>query len=351
VPRRILILITDLEIGGTPTVVRELATRLHDPPQVHVEVAVLKDLGPIGAFLRSRGLEVTALDARTALSLPRAVLKLRRLIQAHQIDTVFSFLVHANVVASLAKPKGVRLFQSIQTTQERPRWHWTAQTLVAGKAERIVVPSRSVAQVAAQRCSIDPERCTVIPNAIDPDAFPLSPITQAPPAIYPVGFIGRLDPVKRIPDLIDAMMPLQDRAHLDIFGDGPERQRITRMGLRTGCFTLHGSIEDPKMALSRIGLLVLPSEAEGFGLVLIEAMAAGVPVVATDAPGIRDVVQQEINGLLVPVGKPERLSQAIARVIRDWDLRKRLIESGLRTVREKYAWSIVLPQYRRLLDA
>jgi len=85
-------------------------------------------------------------------------------------------------------------------------------------------------------------------------------------------------------------------------------------------------------------------------LVLIEAMAAGVPVVATNAPGIRDVVQHEENGLLVPVGDVDALRQAIKRVVGDAALRARLIENGLRTVRERYTWEVVLPRYRELLS-
>jgi glycosyltransferase involved in cell wall biosynthesis len=83
--------------------------------------------------------------------------------------------------------------------------------------------------------------------------------------------------------------------------------------------------------------------------VLIEAMAAGVPVIGTDVPGIRDVVQNGVNGLLVPVANPPALSAAIQRVIGDRGLRDRLIEGGLHTVRERYTWDVVLPQYRALL--
>jgi glycosyltransferase involved in cell wall biosynthesis len=348
VPRRILLLITDLEIGGTPTVVRELAMRLSGP-EAHVEVAVLKDLGPGGAYLRSRDFTVTPFEARDPLALPRVVRRLIRLIREHRIDTVVSFLIHANLAASLAVGRDVRLFQSIQTTQARPKWHWTAQALIASRARRIIVPSPSVAQVAAERSAIALDQFEVIPNAINPDDFPRSQVPSTPPSLYPIGFIGRLDPVKRIPDLIDAVMPLSDRASLDIYGAGPEHERIRRIGARTGCFTLHGEIASPARALSTMGLLVLPSEAEGFGLVLIEAMAAGVPVIATDVPGIRDVVRHEVNGLLVPAAAPADLTKAIERIIEDRALRERLIENGLRTVRENFIWDIVLPRYRRLL--
>jgi hypothetical protein len=84
VPRRILLLITDLEIGGTPTVVRELATRLRSD-DVHVEVASLKTRGPVGAELVSSGVDVTALNARSMLELPLVARRLRQLILDRRI--------------------------------------------------------------------------------------------------------------------------------------------------------------------------------------------------------------------------------------------------------------------------
>jgi glycosyltransferase involved in cell wall biosynthesis len=347
--RRILLLITDLEIGGTPTVVRELALRLRELPDVQIDVASLKDIGPVGALLAAQGVPVRPMNASWSLSFPLVVRRLRKLIVDKQIDTVMSFLVHANVIAAFATPRGVRLFQSIQTTQPRPKWHWLAQRLVFNRAERIVVPSPSIAAVAQSRSSIPSERVTVIPNAVDADAFPLSEIPRSNPEHYPIGFIGRLDPVKRIPDLIDAVLPLSDRVTLDIFGDGPERIRLERQINSTGSIALRGTVRSPQEALARIGLLVLPSEAEGFPLVLIEAMAAGVPIVATNAPGIRDVIEDGVNGLLVPIGDRDALSAAIERIVDDVALRARLIENGLRIVRARYTWQTVLPMYRELL--
>ena len=150
-PRRILLLITDLEIGGTPTVVRELALRLHAPPEVEVEVACLAKWGPVADQIKAAGLPVTSLDARGPRHLPRVVRRLRTLVRERGVDTVFSFLVHANFVAALASRKltGVQFLQSIQTTQPRPRWHWRLQRHIWKYAEVVVVPSDSVAEAAS----------------------------------------------------------------------------------------------------------------------------------------------------------------------------------------------------------
>ncbi len=94
---------------------------------------------------------------------------------------------------------------------------------------------------------------------------------------------------------------------------------------------------------------MLPSAAEGFGLVLIEAMAAGVPVVGTNVMGIRDVIRDGETGLLVGSDDEPGLAAAIDRVVGERNLRSRLIESAARYVRENFTWSQVLPKYRELL--
>ena len=356
-PRRILLLITDLEIGGTPTVVRELATRLHRPPGVHVEVACLSKWGPVADQIRDAGVTVTAFDATRSWQLPRVVGRLRRLVREHSIDTVFSFLVHANAVAAIAKPfcQGVRFLQSIQTTQPDPPWHWKLQRAAHRAAEKVVVPSRSVAEVAQKWSRVPPDKIAVIPNAVDPDEFDLAPAPE-PSLPFSIGFIGRLDPVKRVTLLLEALEidddddHFTDLFHIEIYGDGPERATIERrareLGL-SGRVTLHGPVADPKAALKGLHVLALPSIAEGFGLVLIEAMAAGVPVVAADVPGIRDVVRHQETGLLVD---PTRRRTFRAHLFGAAHVfREKLVENGLREVRERFSWDVVLPQYRALL--
>lgn len=359
--RRILLLNTDLEIGGTPTVVRELAIRLRDATSAHIEVAALSKTGPLSDQLAARGIRCTALGARGTWDLKIAN-TLHELLKRQKIDTVISFLIHANALAALARLRypRARYFQSIQTTQPNPTWHWVLQRIVHHAAEKIIVPSPSVASVARSRSGIPAAKIAIIPNAIDPADFQRGtggpPVKdyygQAAHATTHIGFIGRLDPIKRIPDLLHAMSILPATIHLHIFGQGSQRNRIestiATLHLQNRV-TLHGVISHPQEALNQIDLLVLPSDAEGFGLVLIEAMAASIPVVATNAPGIRDVVIDNQTGLLVPPRSPEQLARAIARLLNDADLKKRLIENAAAELRRRFTWDIVLPQYIRLL--
>jgi 2-deoxystreptamine N-acetyl-D-glucosaminyltransferase/2-deoxystreptamine glucosyltransferase len=218
------------------------------------------------------------------------------------------------------------------------------------------VPSESAAAAARDWAYIAAEKIVVIPNAVDVRSYQCdaaaSGACQRKNSPFRVGFIGRLDPVKRVVDLVRAAAVLGERATVDIYGEGPDRPAIQREIDSSGVgrlVRLHGVISGPREALGKLDALVLPSDAEGFGLVLIEAMASGVAVVASDVAGIRDVVSDGVNGLLVPPRNPLVLAAAIVRLIDDEPLRRRLIAGGTAAVNERYDWSVVLPRYRQLL--
>jgi glycosyltransferase involved in cell wall biosynthesis len=350
---RILLLITDLELGGTPTVVRELAVRLRRTG-ADIEVACLSKWGPVADQLRDKGVPVTAMNA----SGPRDLLvswRLTGFIRDRKFNTVFSFLMHANAMAAAASLKmpDVRWIQSIQTTQPWPKWHWMVQRFAQKCAETIVVPSTSVARIANAWAGVPEGKIVVIPNAIDLADWTdsQSPVPANDPRPYPITFLGRLDPIKDVPTLVLAVAKLAPLVHLHIYGEGSDRKRIEQAIEQTKApVTMHGTIASPQAALSQSGLLVLPSLAEGFGLVLIEAMAAGVPVVATDVPGIRDVVRDGETGLLVPAGDPESLAAAVKRIVEHRAIRQMLVATAKRDLSERFTWTAVIDEYRQLLQ-
>lgn len=354
--QRILLFNTDLELGGTPTVVREIATRLSATGDTDIEVACLAGAGPVADQLRSAGVAVTAFDCTSSGQLFSAVEQLQALVRDRSITTVFSFLIHANTVAALASRKlpGVRFLQSIQTIQPKPRWHWWLQAMIHRRAERIVVPSSVVAEVAEQRCGIERAQIEVIPNAVDPAEFPRVEVFAQPK--LRLGYLGRLDSAKSPALLVEALRHLDDPTmELHYFGDGPARFEINgaivRNGLKSRAF-VHGPVAKPQVALKQIDVLCLPSWVEGFGLVLIEAMASGVPVIACDAGGVRDVIVHEENGLLVRDRKhaASEFANCVERLRNDDALRAAIAESGLATVREKFSWDRVIQQYKSLLQ-
>jgi glycosyltransferase involved in cell wall biosynthesis len=276
------------------------------------------------------------------------------LVRTGGFDTVFSSLVHANFIAARASRQlpGVRFLQSVQTVQPRPRWHWWAQRWAHRRAERVVVPSNAIVKFAGRQSGISESKFVVVPNAVDPADFPRVGVFQG--AKIRAGYLGRLDPAKNPGMLVQSIgFAAMPEAELHYFGDGPyrpalERAAAERRGERT--IVVHGSVARPQDALRLMDVLWQPSNVEGFGLVIIEAMASGVPVVASAAGAGEEIVRDRQNGFLAESQFQYRAyARALWQLRDDPALRKRIIEGGLRTVREKYTWDVVLPQYRKLL--
>ena len=345
---KLLLLNTDLAIGGTPTVVHELARRL---PALGVDthVACLGGPGPTAKQIVDDGIDVTAFNVGR-LQMRLAVRRLRDLVDQFQPDAVLSFLMHANVVAAMARRKrpGPTWWQSIQTTQPYPAWHWPLQRWAAKRAAGVIAPSRAIAEVAQMRCRVPNEKIEVIPNGIDAGTIVAIPAEPRGERLQ-VGFLGRLDPVKNLGVLV-AIAEARPEYDFHIFGDGPQRQTLddaiaTRTVLNV---RMHG-FADRQAALDELDVLVLPSFHEGFGLVLIEAMAAGVAVIGSGIPGIDEVIRHNETGLLVHSTAPDHWRDAIDE-LSDPQRRQMLASAALTDVRERFTWESIVPRYASILQ-
>jgi glycosyltransferase involved in cell wall biosynthesis len=176
----------------------------------------------------------------------------------------------------------------------------------------------------------------------------VTPALYAAPSREPAGqklmFVGRLVPRKEVPVLIEALMRVRASgrdAELDLVGDGPERERLEALAASTG---LRGAVRFLGMldeagvacALRKADVLVVPSSSEGLPVVIMEAMASGLPVIASEIDGIPELVRDGETGLLVPPCNPERLAEAIIRLLDDADLARRMGEAGRRLVAQHH---------------
>jgi len=338
--------------------VRDLGLRLRNPPDVEVEVACLSKWGPVADQLRDAGVRVTAFDARGARDLLRVVRELIRLTKDQQIDTVFSFLIHANTVAAIAsrKLRELTVIESIQTVQRRPKWHWWLQRRIHGRAKCVVVPSSAVARRARTDCGIPSDKVVVIPNGLEPSQFPRVEVFRDK-AVLRVGFLGRLDRVKGLEFFVQSVAfsafdGLRIEGH--IFGEGPERPRVEKairdFKAQDRVF-LRGAVQAPQVALREMDVLFFTGGQEGFGLVVIEAMASGVPVIAFASGGVTDILRDGENGILLgdDMFSYRFLNAKLHYLLTHPQDRDRMIERGLRTVADKYSWDIIIPKYRTLL--
>jgi glycosyltransferase involved in cell wall biosynthesis len=166
---------------------------------------------------------------------------------------------------------------------------------------------------------------------------------------FVVGYVGRLDRGKRIETLIRAFARLAiSGKRLCIVGEGPERERLQRLaselavGERVGFL---GFREDRLELMRGFHAFVLPSEHEGIPRCLMEAMALGVAVVASDIPGCRNLVEDGISGLLFAVGDESLLAQQVLRLAESPALRTELAQAGRQCVRAKYSAEVMASRY------
>jgi glycogen(starch) synthase len=187
------------------------------------------------------------------------------------------------------------------------------------------------------------DRVHTVPSGYDPGLFagPHGDVL-AGIARPRIGYVGRLAPQKRPDVLVEAFGRMRRRASLVVVGDGPDRGRVARLvaespvrdRITLGRFIPHRRVP---AVLAALDVLVLPSAYEEMGSVLTEAMAAGLPVVASEVGGIPEVVRHGITGLLVPPLDPDALADALDRLVADPVLRERLA-SGAREHAGSYAW-------------
>jgi len=189
-------------------------------------------------------------------------------------------------------------------------------------------------------------RIHVVRCGLDPDAFAPRPPDDKSPVSRPIRVltVGRLAPEKGQTILLQAIRDLIESGldvHCTIVGDGPERAHLEQLALRLGIdqrITFTGPVGQDRIAAfyDAAAVFVLPSLAEGLPVVLMEAMAKRLPVVATRIMGIPELVEDGVHGLLVPPGRPEPLAAAIAKLAADGNLRSRMGSEGRARIEKEF---------------
>jgi phosphatidyl-myo-inositol alpha-mannosyltransferase len=215
--------------------------------------------------------------------------------------------------------------------------------LVRSRLDVVIGVSRAALEYGA---APEMHRARIIPNGVDVELF-----ERAEPADLPPGrrllFVNRLDPRKGFAVAVEAFQSLARELPdlwLVVAGDGPERPAAQRLSkdLRERVLML-GAVPHEELPPYHAAADVFIGPARGgesFGIVLIEAMAAGLPVVASDIDGWREVVRDGIDGLLVHPSDPQALAASVRKVLEDPDLARRLGEAG-RVRAERYSWRTV----------
>jgi len=298
---------------------------------------------------------------------------LRRFIRDTRPEIVVSFLSYFSVLSAVrAAHVGARVVFNQQTPMSafledgdypwRGRWHRQLFSMVTrtgyAAADLVVTTSRGVASDLQTAFGVSTDHIRVIPNPVDlarvaqAATEPLDAAFQAQWTSPVIVAAGRLAEAKNYPLLIDAMAVLRQRipARLFILGqgelEGAIRARIAERGL-TDEVILCGFQRNPWKFIARADVLALTSHYEGFGNVLVEAMACGVPVIATASAGTRDIVRDGQNGVLVQAHTAEAVAEALARVLGD-NVQRAHMSAAAREHSSNFALNVVASQYDTL---
>ena len=285
------------------------------------------------------GVDVVRLRA-VGRSLVRLALALGSHVRQSRPDVIHTHLFDADLVGTLvARACGVRCCSTIHSgtffEARRHRWRYRCLALLVS---RFFTVSQALSDVLVQRCRVPAARVRVIRNGIDMTRFAPSPARDGAVTRGPIiGTLARLIPSKGIRILLDAMPHLLQKypeALLLVGGGGEEQEALERQARALGIpdrVVFVGPVQDPRNFYRRLDLFVLPSLDEGFGLVLLEAMVTGVPVIGTRVGGVPEILTHGVNGWLVEPGDSAVLAAGLRTLWADPVLRRQVAEEGRRT--------------------
>lgn len=356
VPRSLFFL-PDLNGGGAQRTTINLVRHWPDD-RPHPTLAVASASGAARVWLT--GIDPVDLGSGR---LRWSLLPLRRLIRRERPDIVFSTMVGANIVAA-ASMIGLRSppILVVRETSHRARSTLSfAQRAAIGHAYRravaVVALSEGVRMELLEYYRLKPERVIKIHNPVDVDAFH----SRASGSAHPwqgdgpmVVAAGRLVRQKGFDILLRAFayMPAAD-TRLAILGEGPDREAIATLAGELGLTNrvlMPGHVADPGPWYAHAATFVLSSRWEGFGHVLVEAMACGAPVVAFDCPhGPADIIEHGHTGLLVPPQDVHALAESLGRLVGNQEFAGRLRDAGQRAAR-RFSAPVIARTYATLFD-
>jgi glycosyltransferase involved in cell wall biosynthesis len=359
-------LVHTLNVGGAELLAGHLARRFRD--RYRVVFACLDEEGTGADKLRADGFPVEVVGRNPGLDW-RCGLRLADLWRRHAVDLVQA---HQYTPFFYALAARLRYRRPVLVFTEHGRHYpdfprtkrMVLNRFVIEPRDRVVAVGRSVKRALVKNEGIPAGRIHVIPNGIDVDRFAPAPAVRADvrrelglgPDAFAVLMVARLDPIKDHPTAVRACLTAAAEVpgvKLIIVGDGPERaaiERFVRDQKAEGVVTLLGTRSDVPRLLAGADTLLLTSVSEGIPLTVIEAMAAGLPVVCTAVGSLADVVRPGVDGYLAPARDAAALAGYLADLGGDPDLRADLGRQARQRAVAEFSEAGMADRYADLFD-
>ena len=352
----ILLVGDSLHVGGTEGQFVELACGL-DRSRWDVHVTCLRAAGPLRARLEAAGLEPWSSGPGSFKSpaMVTAVAALARRVRAHAIDLVHCFDFYSNVLGVLAAR--VARVPVIASQRELGDLRTLVQRLAYRVAMRLADYTVVNSEAVAARIAPGRSRVVVIPNGVDTARFaPAPPRPRRAGEPVTIGTLANLRPEKGLAHLLHAMCLVRaahPAARLVVWGGGPLHDDLQHLaaglGLGDGA-ELRGPTTTPEAALRALDVFVLPSLSEASSNVVLEAMATGLPVVATAVGGTPWLVDHEVSGVLVKPADASALAGAITRLVSEPARAARLGAFARAVVEARFSLGRMLARVQELYE-
>lgn len=349
--------------GGAETVFLQVATRLE--PARFRSAAVVSEPGWLSGRLRESGLEPLIVPAKGSFNV-QYLCALRRIARQTKADVIVAHLygsaLYASLLGTILSIPVVSVLHGHTDVAPSGRLSALKPAIVRCGSNAVVFVSGPLKKALEPHLRIPASRCVVIPNGVDTDVFrpgrdrSLRVELGLPDDTVLVGAIGNVRPPKAYEVLLRAihiLLARSTRFHLVIAGDcsGPLAEELLQLCHELGIerhVTFLGLRADVVRILNNLDIFVLSSTTEGFSIACIEAMACGVPVVATRSGGPEYILEGGC-GVLVPTGNPEALADAVAKVASSKDFGAAMTVMAMKRVHQEFSLSRMLTRYEELL--
>jgi glycosyltransferase involved in cell wall biosynthesis len=349
----ILHVIQNLRVGGTERLLQGLLPALRREG-VSSSVLCLSSGGEIADEVRGEGFEV-AVEGITSYWNPLQVARLRKIVSGRAPSLVHSHGSFANIATGFAcRGSGFPpLFTHHHTmwVEDLPRRQCWAEARASARARKVLCVSEAVRTSVVDAGIAPASRTAIVYNGIDTSRF----VPSARPGLGNILCVGSLAPHKGHVVLLDALPAVLEAiqgASLTLAGDGSEREALLARAVTLGVaerVRFAGLVGDVRPLLEEADLLVLPSvRREGLGIAVLEAMAAGVPVVASRCGGIPEVVEDGRTGRLVEPGDSGELARVIAEVLLDPATGAELAAAARASVEDRFDVGSTAKRLKRL---
>jgi glycosyltransferase involved in cell wall biosynthesis len=341
--KRVLHIIDSLHLGGAQEVVLNLATC--GSARFRHEVATMHGRGIYWDRLRQAGVKVHSLSPHKLLPLYLASIPWRLL--ADRPDILHCHLIPSNIIAKplgalLGVPVVINHDHTNDTRRADSRLLLALDRFSNRFASHIVAVSASCREFLITRESIPANDVTLVPNAIDLRRFSPSAAMRdqarvelgLPASARVVAGVGRLNPQKNFSLFLDIAAQLAPRfpdLHFLLAGDGPEEKMLREKAVALGIadrVTFSGYVADTRLVYLAADVLLMPSRYEGLPMTLLEAMAMGLPVVASQLDGIAEVIGDGCEGFLVPSDDAALFVERTAALLQDAELSLRIAQNA-----------------------